>query len=96
MNERTAYICAFSIIVGLLPLLSGPVTGGDTRDKVTGPGAWGGPEGLKTRENAKNCANRRVEIGPPGGPYEIPKGHWGPHGPLTDPPEPTWAPQRLL
>ena len=74
----------------------GPVTGGDTRDKVTGPGAWGGPEGLKTRENAKNCANRRVEIGPPGGPYEIPKGHWGPHGPLTDPPEPTWAPQRLL
>ena len=77
-------------------MYSGPLTGGDTRDKVTGPGAWGGPEGLKTRENAKNCANRRVEIGPPGGPYEIPKGHWGPHGPLTDPPEPTWAPQRLL
>ena len=36
----------------------GAVTGGNTRNFVMGPGAQGGPEGLKTRENAKICAQK--------------------------------------
>ena len=37
----------------------GLLTGGDTRDKVTGPRAMGGPRGWRTQENMREKRGRK-------------------------------------